>query len=501
MKNINIKTILATAIIGASIGCTKDFRQTNTSPTLVTKDVVKPALLFTAAIKGAVFEIPSQTLISDYSGYYKNPASGNIFLEREWGNPYNSYYRSYLINLSEVIRLTANDTLQSNTNAIARIARAMVFQQLTDAYGDVPYFEAVQNVEGVILLPKYDSQEDIYKDLLKELKEAAAQLSNSSSKASIGAADILLKGNVDAWRRFANSLRLRMAMRVRYANPALAKQNIDEVIGQPLILNNSQNVFLATVNDGNTANANQFNVKNSTSPNNMLVSFTLTDNLKRLNDPRLPILARQANAPIAGYRGVPLQYGEDAGTRYATDSVSRMATSFLQPVYNIFVMNAAEVSLLRAEAALAGITTENAQELYAAGIQLAMTQYGVAAGDITTYLASPAAVLAGGTEERLEQIIVQKWLAIYYNTHEGWAEFRRTGYPRIWTGSTLGDTQGNIPRRLTYPTDEFLRNGDNVKAAVAKLSNGNKLTSKVWWDKKAGLPIPHPRQGMFPPEF
>ncbi|MBL7736765.1 MAG: SusD/RagB family nutrient-binding outer membrane lipoprotein, partial [Chitinophagaceae bacterium] len=183
-----------------------------------------------------------------------------------------------------------------------------------------------------------------------------------------------------------------------------------------------------------------------------------------------------------------------------TDSVARMATSFLQPVYNIIVMNAAEVFFLRAEAALAGISSEDAQDLFASGIQAAMSQYGVANTDISDYLASPAGILAGTEEQQLEQIIVQKWLGIYYNTFEAWAEFRRTGYPRIWTGSVLGDTEGNIPRRLTYPVAEILRNGDNVAIAIGKLSKGNTLMSRVWWDQKPGLPILHPRQGMFPPE-
>jgi len=495
-----IKSGIATIGLAAIFSCTKDFQEINTNPTLVTEEKAQPALLFTSAVKGAVFELPAQGLLSDYAGYYKNPAAGNIFLERDWGNPYNSYYRNYLINIAEVMRLTEKDTMRSNQYAIARIVKAMLFQQLTDAYGDLPYFDAIQSVENVVVQPKYDTQETIYKDLLKELKEAAAQLSNSSTKLSFGNADLLLKGNVDAWKRFANSLRLRMAMRIRYADATLASLHINEVLSQPLISSNSQNVVLATVDDGNTANINGFYTRNRTQPNNMLVSFTLTDNLIRLNDPRLPILARPANSPIAGYRGAPLQLGPDQGSRYATDSVARMATSFLQPVYTIVVMNAAEIYLLRAEAALEGISSEDAQAMYAAGLQAAMSQYGVAAGDITTYLASSAGTLSGTSEEKLEQIIVQKWLAIYYNTHEGWAEFRRTGYPRIWTGSTLGDTNGNIPRRLTYPTAELLRNEVNVKEAIARLANGNTLMSKVWWDKKAGVPFAHPRQGMFPPE-
>lgn len=482
--------------------CTKDFNEINTNPTLISRNIVQPQLLFTSAIKNFVFQNQTHSLLADYSGYYKNQASGNIFQNRDWGNPYNTHYRNYLINFSEVMRLTEKDPLRKNQYNIARICRAMVFQQLTDAYGDVPYFEAVKAVEDVIVQPKYDSQEVIYRDLLKELKEAFDQLQNDPAQISFGNADVLLKGNVDAWKRLANSLRLRMAMRVRYVAPALAKEHIDEVITRPFITTNAQNVKLATLNDGNADNANPFYARNQTSPGNMVVSFTVTDNLKRLSDPRLPLLARPANAPEAGYRGVPLQFETVDGipSPYQGDSISRMALSFLQPVIDIVVMNAGEVFLLRAEAALAGITTENEQDLFRQGIQLAMAQYGVGASDVTTYLASPAAVLAGTEEQQLEQIIVQKWLAVYYNIYEGWAEFRRTGYPRIWTGTVKGDTDGNVPRRLTYPMAESLRNGDNLAAALSRLTGGDKLTSRVWWDKKAGLPFPHPDQGKQYPD-
>lgn len=501
MRIKKIMYILAAGSMAFS-GCTKDFKEINTNPTLIGKDIVQPQLLFTTAIRGFVFQGQTHSLIADYAGYYKNPASGNIFLNRDWSNPYNTHYRTYLINLSEMMRLTENDTLRRNQHHIARIARAMVFQQLTDCYGDVPYFDAVKNVEAVIVQPRYDTQEAIYRDMLKELKEAYDGLVSSPTQLSLGNADILLKGNVDGWKRLANSLRLRMAMRVRYAAPDLAREHIQDALTKQLITTNTQNVKLATLNDGNADNANVFYTRSSTSPNNMLVSFTVTDNLKRLNDPRLPLFARPATAPAAGYRGVPLQFEvpPNVPSPYQTDSVSRMATSFLQPVIDIVVMNAAEVFFLRAEAALAGISTEDAGSMYRQGIQLAMAQYGVAGAAITNYMASPAATLSGTDEEKLEQIIVQKWLGVYYNIYEGWAEFRRTGYPRIWTGKVLGDTEGNVPRRLTYPVAESLRNGPNLNEALARLTGGDKLMSRVWWDKKAGLPLPHPKQGQDFPE-
>lgn len=489
------------ACIFFAVGCTKDFKQINTDPALVTTDQIEPALVLSAVQKNAVFSVlNSQGTISEYAGYYKNPASGNIFLNNDYNFPFNSFYRSYLINTTEIIRFTAGKANRVNQNAIARILRVWLFHIVTDAYGDIPYSEALQDVNSMIVLPAYDTQEAIYKDLLKELKEAAAQFVTDAEQLNFGNADLLLKGNNERWIRFANSLRLRLAIRVRYADAALAQQHITELLSQPLIEANDQNIKLLTLDDGNTGNTNQFFQRNLTGPNNMVVSFTLTENLKKLNDPRLPVLARPASIAEAGYRGVPSQISGTQRERYANDSTAHMALSFLQPVYEQVLISAAEVTLLRAEAALAGLSTEDEQALFEAGIQLATEQFKVPAGDINTYLATAAATLAGTDEEKLEQIIIQKWLATYYNSHEGWAEFRRTGYPKMWTGAELGDTNGNIPRRLTYPVDEFFRNKDNATVAANRLEGGDKLTSRIWWDKKAGLPIPHPRQGMFPPE-
>ena len=482
-------------------GCTKDFKEVNTDPTLITKDKIRPALLFSSAQKQSVFNVfNNQSTIMEYAGYYKNPASGNIFQVRNFADPYNVFYRNYLINTAEVIRLTATDPNLSNQHHMARIWRAWLFHQLTDAYGDIPYSDAIKDVTEMVLQPKYDTQEFIYKDLLNELKDAAA-LVTSSDKISFGNADLLMKGNVDLWKRFANSLRLRLAIRIRFVEPELSRQIVQELQNAPVLESNSQNVKLATVNDGNTANINQFYTKNLSSPNNMVVSFTLTENLKKYNDPRLPVLAIPSAIPESGYRGVPLQMLGEEGSRYSSDSTAKMAASFLQPVLTLYVMTAAEVFFLRAEAALAGFTNDNAQELYAAGVRASMEQYGVAGADITNFLEGAGGTLSGTEEEKLEQLISQKWIATYYNSFEGWAEFRRTGYPRIWTGSNLGDTQGQIPRRLTYPYDEYFRNEASVTEAANRLNGGDALTSKVWWDKKPGVPIAHPRQGMFPPEI
>ena len=498
---LNTKTITG-ALVGVLLlsgtACTKNFEEINTDPTLVTADIIKPSMLFTSVLKNSVFDSYNTSIISEYSGYYSNQGSGVIFQNANWTSPFNTYYRSYIINSAEIVRLTADKPKLVNEHAMGRIWKTLLFAQLTDLYGDIPYFESAKNVVDVINQPKYDAQKDIYIDLLKELKEAAAQLSTDPTLASFGDADILMGGDVDRWKRFANSLRLRLALRVSYADPALAKQHVADVINQPLIDANSFNVFLTTIDGANTSNRNPL-YDDPLNSYPLWTSFTVAENLKKLSDPRLTIFSLPALDGTSGYRGRPISLGTNEIT-YQEENTARLQNSFRSAEHPIIVMNAAEISFLRAEAALTGLSTENAQELYTTGITQSLTQYAVPDAAKNTFLASAAAILAGTNEAKLEQIIVQKFLAIMYESNEAYAEFRRTGYPRIWTGSSKGSTNGEIPRRLTYPLGEYAKNEINVKAAAAKLAKGDTYMSRIWWDAKTGLPFYHAKQGIFPPE-
>lgn len=498
---MNIRNLTAfVMILVLGNACTKNFEKINTNPVLVTKDIIQPSMLFTAALKNPIFSSYNSSIFKEYCGYYSNQASGTIFQDRDWSGPFS--YGGDLINISEVIRLTAGNPKLVNQNAMARIWKVWLFQQLTDAYGDVPYFEALHGVEEVVNQPKYDTQKAIYTDMLKELKEAAAQLNTDPALSSFGNADLLFSGNTDKWKRFGNSLRLRLAIRIRYADAVLAKQHITEVINAPLIDNNSLNARLTTINGTDVNNRNPlYNTYVNNSGYPFWVGFTVTQELLKRTDPRLPIYANPA-LDGSGYRGRPISLLGPEKPRYAESSTATLPLFFRDAVYPIMVMSTAEVYFLRAEAALAGMSSENTEQMYRNGITASLAQYGVSASASTDYLNSPAGTLAGGTTEgNLEDIIVQKWLAMYHQSTEAWAEWRRTGYPKIWTGSDVGSTNGNIPRRLTYPLSEYSLNQANVTEAASRLSGGDKMLSRMWWDARPGLPFLHAKQGTFPPEI
>jgi hypothetical protein len=502
MKFRNYKNKIFAACLSALAvaGCTKDFEEINTSPVLITKEVIKPSMIFTFVLKNTIFASHNTGSLNEYSNYYANQGSGTIFQTRDWSGSFN--YAGDLINIAEVIRLTGNDPALKNQQAVARIWKVWQFHQLTDIFGDVPYSQALLDVTEVINQPVYDSQESIYTDMLKELKEAAAQLTAEPSLASFGAADILFNGNAERWVRFANSLRLRLAIRVRYANEALAAQHISDLAGKPMIETNAQAAKLRTIDGAEVTNRNPlYNSFVNSSGYPLWVGLTVTQNLLERDDPRLEKYADPANDGVSGYKGRPMCLFNEEKLPYSEASTAYLDYFFRTAVYDITVMNAAEVYFLRAEAALAGLSAENAQAMYEKGIELSMQQYSVDAGDITDYLDGEYGTLVGTEEEKLREIIIQKYLANFWLGAESWAEYRRTGYPEIWTGSDLGSTNGRIPRRGTYPQSEYTLNETNVRAAVSKLEGGDLMTSKIWWDAKPGLPYLHPRQGQFPPEI
>lgn len=496
---IKLKKIAASAIIILLAGaCTDDFDEINTDPKLLTEDMVEPGMLFTNVLKNSIYETFSPGRIHEFAGFYGNQATGNIFAPTDFTSPFNNY-RSYIINLSEIIRLTSDDPQKNDMNAMARIMKVWNFSRITDAYGDIPYFEAALGVDQVIVQPAYDTQEAIYKDMLNELKEVAAQLGSQGDQISFGNADILYQGDADKWEKLANSLRLRLANRVRFVDETLAQQHISEVINAPLIDENSENASLETLPPSASENASNINPiyrRYLDATTDIFVGIPVTDIMNPVDDPRLPLFAEPGES--GNFRGRPIQLFQEEKEAYPNENTSAVGPLLKAETYEIIVMNAAEVFFLRAEAALAGLTNEDEEEMFRQGIEKSLEQFDIPQAETNDFLAQPVATLSGTEEEQLEQIINQKFVAIFFQANEAWAEFRRTGYPRIWIGSEKGATDGNIPRRLTYPSDEFGKNEANVSAAAARMG-GDDLLTRIWWDVRAGLPFAHPMQGMFPP--
>ncbi|MBN8785993.1 MAG: SusD/RagB family nutrient-binding outer membrane lipoprotein [Terrimonas sp.] len=505
MKHISLKYLLVAGAVIFLVACTKDFKEINTNPRIVTEDIADPALLLTHVQKNSMFGMANNdTRLEAYSGYIGNNTIASAFTKGPWGSPFSTFYTSYLINLNESIRLSSRDEKLANLTSFGRIWRAWLYSRLTDLYGDIPYTEAAKSVTEVNIAPAYDTQEFVYTDMLKELKEAVAVLKQSDgTRLNIGNKDLIYNGDVEKWIRLGNSLRLRLAMRISYVAPSVASTHINELISELLIVQNSQNAILVAGAASEAADANRSPVYNGISGGAKefrWASFTMAETLTKLNDPRASKFIDLTS--LGDYFGIMLNLSPDekmVDLGRPSSSLSALSDLFWRSDFRFTVINASEVAFLRAEAALRGITGEDAQALYRTGISLSMDNFGVNAADRDDYLAGSAGTLSGTEEQQYESLIVQKWLANYLQFEEGYTEFRRTGYPRIWTGSALGDTQGEIPRRVQYPQSEYNSNAKSISEAIKRLSNGDAFTSKLWWDVRPGLPVHHPKQGIFPP--
>jgi hypothetical protein len=403
---------------------------------------------------------------------------------------YQPYYTGPLLDLQQVINFNTNDATKnlattisfgSNNNQIAaaRILRAFIFLTITDRWGDIPYSQALQG--NTNLNAALDPQKDIYTSLFKELTEAQAQFDNGATLTN----DILFNGDNGKWKRWANSLRAIMALRLTQADPATGQSEFQKAVTDGLMASNSDNAtysYLAELNNENP----YFN--NYRSRYDYAVSSTLTNILSGYNDPRLPVYA----APTSAGTYIGLPYGitggdlnnYEIGNRSNPGNVSQIGTAFTSQGSSTVWTSYAQVLFTLAEAAHRGWITGGdaaAANYYNQGIVASMEQNGITT-NVVAY--TNRAQVVYNPANALQQIITQKWLALYMgNGWEAWAEYRRTGYPRLLDPVPTALTPDKrIPLRQQYPQTEHDLNLENYNAAIAR-QGPDLQTTPVWWDK------------------
>lgn len=394
---------------------------------------------------------------------------------------YNGFYTGPLNAYNTIIKLNGNAETKvtaaangSNNNqiALARIAKAYTFMWITDRWGDVPYSEALKGKED--FAPAFDAQQAIYADLFKELKEAQAQFDGGLAVKG----DILLAGNAARWKKFANSLRMIMALRLSKVDPAKGKTEFAAAMADGGLVSNADNVrygYLAEANNEHPLYNNYITGNRK----DFAVSDVMINHLVKTNDPRIVAFADK-NINLK-YAGVP--YGIFPGASKAQD-VSLAATSMRLQNSPANVLTYAQILFSQAEAAKLGWITGDAKALYESAITNSMQQWlGAAATptSIADFLKQDGIKYAEATA--LEQIATQKWVALFYQGNESWAEWRRTGFPVLKTPAKPLNTSGQIPRRMAYVVTEATLNKINYDAVVAKQGADTQET-RMWWDKK-----------------
>ena len=399
-------------------------------------------------------------------------------------NLWSETYVNALNNAQEVIRLTKDNATLSNKYNIARIWKVILFQRLTDLWGDIPYSEALHGIDNYTLQPKYDTQQSIYYSLIDELKNSAESLDATKATFANGS-DPIFNGDLTKWKKFANSLRFRLAIRISKVDPSYAQQVITDLQSVDLITSNLENAMYPYSNDNNH---NPFYevISNGQATNKNNPSKFFIDLLKSLNDPRIKVYAKPTPESVVfgipDYDGVPnlLQPSASQWSQYQSNkfNISAFGDFFMRFDFPVPLISYSEVCFLKSEAALNGWYPGSAQQFYTDGVNANISYYSDTAihqNDINNYISSLPAV-------SLENIITQKYISYaYQNEFEAYAEYRRTGYPVLkdYFGNTID--QANFPKRITYPVDELNLNSSNVNTAISH--QGPDLQStKLWWD-------------------
>jgi hypothetical protein len=468
--------------------CKKNFLDINVdpnNPTTVSVDLVLPtALVYSAYDLGN----PYQVLAGFWAQYWTQGPTGSQFavydqytitsstFNRQWQDVYAGSLNDFKYLVDEGQR-TGNE----NYSAIGKIMQAYMFQYMTDLHGDVPFSEALQG--SAILNPKFDSQQDIYDGLIKLVDEGLAFLDENSDKHP-GADDFFFHGDMHLWKKFANTLKLKIYLRQAYVRPAVAEAGIkalyaanaefidqDEEAAVPFTETTfKQNPLFAYVNN------REFNV---------LASQTGLNAFTSLDDPRVDKFYQRATAaPNTGnHFGIIQGQG-----RILPNPATLNDKQFSKPgpaiggapggaAAPVIFLSEAESYFLQAEAVARGWGTGDAEQLYFDGIALSFLRWGYSIAQFNTYAAQPevAFPVAGTIEAKLKAIIFQKWLSMAGSQNvEAWTEWRRTGYPDIFTISATSNIGSKFPARLLYPDSEVTAN-PNTPAQKT-------VTDKVWWD-------------------
>ena len=395
---------------------------------------------------------------------YTEPDCYNVS-NTDYTSTWNTAYASLLTDLQTISQSAlANDSYR----AVAGVLRSWVFLQLTNLFGDVPYSDYAKSVT-----PAYDSQEDILRGLLADLEEAESNL-NGSGGAIEG--DLLYGGDISKWRKFARSLRLRIALEIADRDAATAQGIISSLYNDrsSLIADNGDIAqFQFTTSPQWNPWASAF-----ASRDDQRVSKTLINKLTELNDPRLAVFAQlPEDASVTTYAGAANGLNADAANNQGFYKLSRPGSAFLRDEAPAVFFTYAEVLFDFAEAAARGFISAEAETLYNQAVTASLQQYGI--NSAAAYLAQAA--VQYDAAQWAEKIGWQKWIAFYGQGPDAFTDWRRLGYPQLAPGPNSALSAGQLPRRFYYPSTEQSLNGDNYHEAVAR-QGADELTTRLWFD-------------------
>ena len=444
---------------------------------------------------------------SYFSGdkYYYNAQYSGAYMETHFTGVIRLY--------SNIIEQTKGDATRANLNAVATILRAFDLHRLTDLHGDIPYTQAGYGLQSPDnWFPTYEAQKDVYAAIVRDVKAARDKL--NANGGSLGAQDVVYGGDIAKWKKFANALLMRVAMRMQKVDANTGKAIFAEAYSSGTFSSNADNGTIKYLNGPQGHNRNGLNdgywntYKYS---RDCKVSETFVNWMKANNDPRLmivtggtgnPEVSSTWNTDPAAQRGLPNGYTSSTllnvlsaadKTTFQTPGIGTRMFSMLNIKYMdwedpYYLISYAETELLAAEAALRGWITGNAETLFNSGVRAAIQawtafdpSFARTPAEIDAYIAGRK-FAAAGAEDKIRLVGEEFWAATFLNDMESYANWRRLGYPVLTPTKDANAFEGNvIPRRLIYWENEAGSNPANYTAAVNRMG-GDKFSTRVWWD-------------------
>ncbi|WP_257657555.1 SusD/RagB family nutrient-binding outer membrane lipoprotein [Parapedobacter lycopersici] len=508
--------IIVALLVSVNISCDKDFEKINTNPSLANE--LNPEYLFSNAQR--LSAAPSYHYEGEIVQHINTPYGGvlaagnrNIINDQHSNALFNTMYTDPIRYLTEVINKTRENPAASNLHHMARIWKAYCFQRLVDTYGDVPYSEAALGYTDGNFLPKYDASEVVYDAIIQEYITATDAL--DPAQGTIGAADLFYGGNIEQWKRLGNSLLLRIGMRFTKIDAARAESLVAQAVDPArggVMVSNADNAYiqLNEIFTNSTSNALLAGERANYYVGEAFVNF-----LRNNHDPRLRLIAVKyenpsnplatagaANTNPEDQQGMPYGYDESA-IEDAPGFPGKIGSAFKYSQFNRatvmridapeYLVSYSQTLLLLAEANYRGyVSTGDPADYYADAIAAHMAQddlYGtplnVSPSELEDYLNEPN--IAFDPARALEQINVQYWVSSFRNWGEGWANFRRSGYPTLtpinFPSQDPSVTNGDgFIHRLVYPLREVSVNSANVQEAIGRMG-GDNLGNRVFWDQ------------------
>lgn len=450
------------------VGCNKFEDDINVNPNLPNKASGTQLIANAALYLPRMSSSPQGEFLAQYLSETQFVTSS---LYPDGGTDTYWFYQDPLMNLQVVLDnpgdLSAADGGPvENQLAVAKILKAYFFWQITDRWGDMPYLESLKGVDN--LTPEYDSQESIYNNLFDLLEEANSQIVEGDVRN-----DIVYGGDMLKWKKLGNTIRLLMALRISEVDPIKGAIEFNKALDAGIMESNNDNLVFLHVADANNQN---YWYGEIVARNREWWALTenLVETMKPTGDPRLEVYGQPARE-TGQYKG--LKYGTEDGSLLGTTKHSLLGLDIYAQDAPVYLITYPQVLFAKAEASVRDWINEDPETLYNMAIEQSVRMWTFSNQGVQDLLDNPE--VAYDSTKAIKLISEQRWIHLFMNGYEAWAEWRRTGYP----DNLVSPGGKDVPTRLMYPASEEFNNTENFNASIERQFGGiNGLYGKVWWD-------------------